>query len=59
MKFVYLVDDDSGPGTNPDLYGVFSTRELAEGWIKEQRELGYAFTLHVTEYPLDRARNLR
>jgi hypothetical protein len=35
---VYLVTDDPGSGANPDIYGIFSTRELAQAWIDRQHQ---------------------
>jgi len=58
---VYVVTDDSGPATNPDFYGVFSTRGKAESWIARQKERGYPWWngLVISEIKLDMAKDLR
>lgn len=57
---VYLVTDDPGIG-NPDLYGIFSTRNLAQAWIDRQCDLKYPWAdgLCIDEWPLDVAKDLR
>lgn len=60
MKVVYLVTDNVGSGANPDLYGVFSTRETAQAWIDRQRARKYSWWdgLIIVESPLDEAKDL-
>jgi len=58
---VYLVTDGPSGGMNPDQYGIFSTRALAQAWIDRQRKRGYPFwdCLTIEEQDLDDARDLQ
>jgi hypothetical protein len=40
-----------------DLYGVFSSRELAEAWIQRQKRRGYPFELVIEEWNMDQAKD--
>jgi len=61
VKTVYLVTDTVGSGANPDLYGVFSSRETAQAWIDRQRQRKYPWAdgLRIEEIDLDAARDLK
>lgn len=59
MNSIYLVTDGAKCG-NPDLYGVFSSQQMAQAFIDRQKALKFIFWdgLVIEEYPLDDADDL-